>query len=178
MTDQKLRRITAASISTPARKVKRIAPKPASQLIQSLSWRWIMLPAMAPTTISVNATEIVNHTDNSEAASARPIHKAAINQTFSTATSLDLLSVVASNSPLQRRSLHRTALNCGGLSQPGSLGGMDRSCRVLVRLEGKWGHGRCCQGTDAWGLPRECRQDAKARPGDAIRRPPPSAARS
>src|SRR2546425_13368037 len=87
MTDQKLRLMTAASISTPARKVSRIAPKPASQLIQSLSCRWIRLPATAPITISVNATEIVSQTDSSEAASARAIHKAATNQTFSTAIS-------------------------------------------------------------------------------------------
>src|SRR5260370_42702213 len=45
------------------------------------------LPAIAPTTISVNATEIVSQNDNSEAASASPIHNAATNQTFSTAIS-------------------------------------------------------------------------------------------
>src|SRR6266567_5657131 len=86
--DQKLRRMTAASISTPARKVKRIAPNPASQLIQSLSCRWRRLPAMAPTMISVNATETVSQTDNTDAASANPIHNAAISQTFATGTSL------------------------------------------------------------------------------------------
>jgi len=45
------------------------------------------LPAIAPTTISVSATEIVSHTDSSEAANANPTHKAAISQTFSTDTS-------------------------------------------------------------------------------------------
>jgi hypothetical protein len=40
-----------------------------------------------PHWISVNATEIVSQTDNSEAASASAIHNAAINQTFSTALS-------------------------------------------------------------------------------------------
>src|ERR1700694_5182653 len=86
--DQKLRRMTAWSISTPARKVRRIAPNPASQLIQSLSSRWRRLPAMAPTMISVSATETVNQTDNTDAASARPIHNPAISQTFATGTSL------------------------------------------------------------------------------------------
>ena len=43
---------------------------------------------MAPTTISVNATDTVNQTDRTDAASARPIHSAAISQTFSTRTSL------------------------------------------------------------------------------------------
>src|SRR6266700_6182101 len=42
---------------------------------------------MAPTTISVNATETVSQTDNTDAASARPIHNAAISQTFATAAS-------------------------------------------------------------------------------------------
>ena len=43
---------------------------------------------MAPTTISVNATETVSQTDNTDAASARPIHNAAASQTFATTTSL------------------------------------------------------------------------------------------
>src|SRR6266487_2237644 len=43
---------------------------------------------MAPTTISVNATETVSQTDNTDAASAKPIHNAAISQTFATGTSL------------------------------------------------------------------------------------------
>src|SRR6266567_2724746 len=43
---------------------------------------------MAPTMISVNATETVSQTDNTDAASANPIHNAAISQTFATGTSL------------------------------------------------------------------------------------------
>src|SRR6516165_10888267 len=82
--DQKLRLMTARSISTPARNVSRIAPNPASQLIQSLSCRWMRLPATAPTTISVNATETVSQTDSTDATNASPIHSAAISQTCST----------------------------------------------------------------------------------------------
>src|SRR5215472_10105736 len=82
--DQKLRLMTARSISTPARNVSRIAPNPASQLIQSLSCRWMRLPATAPTTISVNATETVSQTDSTDAANASPIHSAASSQTCST----------------------------------------------------------------------------------------------
>src|SRR6516162_3023831 len=83
--DQKLRLMTARSISTPARNVSRIAPNPASQLIQSLSCRWMRLPATAPITISVNATETVSQTDSTDATNASPIHSAAISQTCSTA---------------------------------------------------------------------------------------------
>src|SRR5215831_4109090 len=82
--DQKLRLMTARSISTPARNVSRIAPNPASQLIQSLSCRWMRLPATAPTTISVNATETVSQTDSTDATNASPIHSAVISQTCST----------------------------------------------------------------------------------------------
>src|SRR5215475_11163727 len=79
--DQKLRLMTARSISTPARNVSRIAPNPATQLIQSLSCRWMRLPATAPTTISVNATETVSQTDRTDATNASPIHSAVISQT-------------------------------------------------------------------------------------------------
>src|SRR5229473_3416489 len=43
---------------------------------------------MAPTMISVSATETVSQTDSTDAARARPIHKPAISQTFATGTSL------------------------------------------------------------------------------------------
>src|SRR5215469_4549648 len=85
--DQKFRFTIAMSISTPARKVSRIAPKPASQLIHSDICRWIRLPAIAPTTISVSATETASRTDSTAAASARPTQRAVISHTFSTAFS-------------------------------------------------------------------------------------------
>src|SRR6266567_1773241 len=61
---------------------------------------------MAPTMISVSATETVSQTDNTDAASANPIHNAAISQTFATGTSL---------------------------SQPTSAAGPERSRRALKR---------------------------------------------
>jgi hypothetical protein len=45
----------------------------------------MMFPATAPTIISTSATEIANRIEISEAASARPIHKAATSQIFSIA---------------------------------------------------------------------------------------------
>src|SRR5439155_1235218 len=46
-----------------------------------------ILPAIAPTTISVSATETARRTDSTAAASARPIQRAVISQIFSTALS-------------------------------------------------------------------------------------------
>ncbi len=81
MLDQKFLRTTSGSISAPARKVSRMAPKPARKLTQGASGRPMMLPATAPTTISVSATDIPTQIDNMDAASASPIQSADANQT-------------------------------------------------------------------------------------------------
>ena len=53
-----------------------IAPNPARKFTQSVSGRPIALPASAPTTISISATETATRIETIEAISARPIHKA------------------------------------------------------------------------------------------------------
>src|SRR6516225_555452 len=149
--DQKLRLMTARSISTPARNVSRIAPNPASQLIQSLSCRWMRLPATAPTTISVNATETVSQTDSTDATNASPIHSAAISQTCST-THLPLrLSPLGQVLRMARRGEPGSGPPRGGRNAPAALNARSRSyqpyggfgetpspsdwCRVAYRSE-------------------------------------------
>src|SRR5882762_4524211 len=85
MLDQKCLRTTWLSISVPARKVRRIAPKPARKFTHSVRWRPIVLPATAPTMISMRATEIATRMDMIEAARARPSHTAEASQIFCTA---------------------------------------------------------------------------------------------
>src|ERR1700724_1001261 len=88
MVDQKTLRTTCVSISAPARKVSRVAAKPASKLTQGASGRPMRLPAKAPTTISTNATDIETQIDSTEATSASPIHREDASQTEAIAFSL------------------------------------------------------------------------------------------
>jgi hypothetical protein len=88
MLGQNFRRTTSGSISAPARKVRRMAPKPARKLTQGASGRPTRLPATAPTTISVRATEIATHIESTDAISAKPIHKADASQTLSMPSSM------------------------------------------------------------------------------------------
>src|SRR5437868_9218441 len=109
----------------PARKVSRIAPNPASQLTQSVSCKCSRLPAMAPTMISVRATEIVSQTDSTEAASARPIHNAAISQTFSTRASFTTEMRAPEFPPSLWPTLADAARKAAGRALPGAgLGAM------------------------------------------------------
>ena len=100
MLDQKLRRTTCGSISAPARKVSRIAPNPARKFTQGASGSPTMLPATAPTTISIRATEIATQTETIEATSARPIHSADASQTLSI---VSLLHAMAPRGSPRRR---------------------------------------------------------------------------
>src|SRR5579862_191382 len=83
MLDQKFRRITPGSISAPARKVSRIAPNPAWKFTHGEISSPTELPAIAPTTISISATEIPTRIEISAAASARPIHSDEASHMFS-----------------------------------------------------------------------------------------------
>jgi transporter family protein len=87
MLDQKCLRMTRLSISLPARKVSRIAPKPARKFTHSLSWSPMVLPATAPTMISTNATDIATRIEMIEASSASPSQTAETSHTFSIARS-------------------------------------------------------------------------------------------
>ena len=66
----RLFRMTFISISVPARKVSRMAPKPARKFTQGVISRPMVLPAMAPTTISMSATEMATRMEIIDAASA------------------------------------------------------------------------------------------------------------
>ena len=72
MLDQKCLRTTCGSISAPARKVSRMAPKPARKLTQGASGRPMRLPATAPTTISTSATEIATQIDSHRCDESKP----------------------------------------------------------------------------------------------------------
>src|SRR6266850_3669602 len=78
-------RMTRGSISVPARKVRRMAPNPARKFTQSVSARGSRFPATAPTTISINATEIATRMDMIAATKAKPNHNADASRTFSKA---------------------------------------------------------------------------------------------
>src|SRR5215469_3153116 len=82
MLDQKCLRTMRGSISVPARKVRRIAPKPARKLTQSVICRATRLPATAPTTISTRATDIPTRIEMRDASRANPSHKAEWSQTL------------------------------------------------------------------------------------------------
>src|SRR4030042_1805043 len=84
-------RSTSGSISAPARNVSRMLPKPARKLIQGVvsnladvpindPTRGMTSPAAAPTRISMSATQMAVRIEIMLANSARPTHKAAINQ--------------------------------------------------------------------------------------------------
>ena len=60
-----------------------IAPKPARKLTQGVRSSPKALPAMAPTMISISATEIETRIEIMEAASAKPIHRDDASQMFS-----------------------------------------------------------------------------------------------
>src|SRR3546814_8938445 len=83
MLDRKCLRITRLSISVPARKVSRIAPKPARKLTQSVRSSPMTLPATAPTMISMRATETATRIEMIEASRARPSQTADASHTFS-----------------------------------------------------------------------------------------------
>src|SRR5258707_5296179 len=85
--DQKCLRTTRLSISVPARKVSRMAPKPARKFTHSVRCRPMTLPATAPTTISTRAMDIATRIEMIEASKARPSQTADANQTFSIAHS-------------------------------------------------------------------------------------------
>jgi len=74
--------MTWASISVPARKVSRIAPNPARKLTQGVISSPIVLPAIAPTMISMSATDIATRMEMMDAASASASHTDDASQTF------------------------------------------------------------------------------------------------
>ena len=79
---QNLRFTTSGSISVPARNVNMIAPNPARKFTHCVISRPITLPAMAPTTISMSATETATRIEMMDASSASPIQTAEASQTF------------------------------------------------------------------------------------------------
>ena len=87
MLGQNFLRTTTASISVPARKVSRMAPKPARKLTQGARVKPTRLPATAPTTISTSATDIATQIEMTDASSASPTHSAEASQTLSIAES-------------------------------------------------------------------------------------------
>ena len=60
-----------------------MAPKPARKFTQGVSGSATMLPATAPTMISISATEIATRIETIEATSASPIQSADASQTLS-----------------------------------------------------------------------------------------------
>ena len=83
---QNLRFTTSGSISVPARNVNMIAPNPARKFTHCVISRPITLPAMAPTTISMSATETATRIEMMDARSASPIQTAEASQTFAMRT--------------------------------------------------------------------------------------------
>src|SRR5882724_4681091 len=70
----------SGSISAPARKVRRTAPKVARKLTHSLVCRPRKLPPITPMPISISATEMPVRIETTLATKASSIHAAATNQ--------------------------------------------------------------------------------------------------
>jgi len=78
----------SGSISAPARKVRRTAPKAARKLTHSLVCSPRKLPPITPIPISISATEMPVRIETRLATKASSIHAAATNQTLITCASI------------------------------------------------------------------------------------------